>query len=148
MKWPWTSRARLDDALRTIEELKAKAAQQETEIRRLTNRLFYGYGIQPIYAEAEPVKPVMAAPKPPAPQVDGMQEPAPTVIREAVKHGARSAREICQGVERILDTRYRILSGIAREPHSSVPVVPEKQAVAEELSRVLVETGGNGNGNH
>lgn len=126
MKWPWTSRARLDDALGTITEQKARIAVLEGEIRRLADRIIIGHGGLPAFAD---LKSAHSMPVTPAP-VDVMQQEAPTVINEVRKSGARNAREIAAGVERVLGQRHQ-----------------EQAKVARELNAVL-SAPSTGNGNH
>lgn len=112
MNWPWTSRARLDDALVLVSEQKARIAVLEGEVRKLADRIIQGHGGTPAFAI--PVK-NSAIPVAPTPPVDVMQLEAPTVINEVKKNGARSAREICAGIEKGLTQRHQERMKVARE---------------------------------
>lgn len=114
MNWPWTSRARLDDALILVSRHESKIADLERENRRLVNEICKRHGVQPVYIDPDAV--VVAVPiKPPAPLVDVMQMEAPTVVNEVKRSGARSPREICMGIEKKLMERHQQQQQVARE---------------------------------
>lgn len=115
MKWPWTSRARLDDALQLLAEHRTKIADLEAENRHLVNQIFVRHGVRPVYKEPGDFAAIQSVMPPPAPPVDVMQQAAPTVINEVRKSGARSAREIAAGVEKVLGQRHQAQAKVARE---------------------------------
>lgn len=106
MRWPWTSRARLDDALQLIGEYKERIAALEADKLSLINEILVRHKVRPILAGPEPAPLVTPAPKAEPEPDNPLDRKIPTLLDEARK-GARSGRQIVRNAEAILANRHR-----------------------------------------
>lgn len=131
MPWPFTSRARLDDALALVGEQKAKIQALEARNLYLLNEILIRHGVRPL--DPSPVPLTLAVTPAPPPVADPMQQDVVTPVTEAIRNGARSARSVCQEIEANLDRKHREATGQA--PRHAPPAAQE--SVARQLEAML-----------